>query len=86
MTSQSIIGPQAATEAPVDEKESNLEKRGPSTATVLGVDNEETMTWLEQSLKRVRRQKQVKLTGLLEAVQAEVAFELRCSRRGAYRV
>ncbi len=82
MTSQSIIGPRAATEAQLDAKVSNLERRGPSMATVLGVDKEETMTWLEQSLKRVRRQKRVKLTGLLEAVQAEVAFELELIETG----
>ena len=51
-------------------------------ATVLGVDNEETMTWLEQSLKRVCDQEQVRLTALLEAVQAEVAFELELIEAG----
>jgi hypothetical protein len=76
MTSQSIIGPQATTEAPVDAQAPNVERRGPPVPTVLGVDNEETMAWVEQSLKRARHQKQVKLTGLLEAVQDEVAFEL----------
>jgi hypothetical protein len=50
MTSQSIVGPRATTEAPVDAKAPNLERRGPSVATVSSVDNEETMTWLEQSL------------------------------------
>ncbi len=46
-------------------------------ATVLSVDNEETLAWVEQSLKQARHQEQARLTGLLEAVQAEVAFELK---------
>ena len=46
-------------------------------ATILSVDNEETLAWVEQSLKQARHQEQARLTGLLEAVQAEVAFELK---------
>jgi hypothetical protein len=40
------------------------------------VNNEETMMWLERSLELVGGRTQEKLTGLLEAVQLEVAFEL----------
>ena len=42
----------------------------------MSADNEETLAWVEQSLKRARHQEQARLTGLLEAIQAEVAFEL----------
>ena len=44
--------------------------------TVARVDNEETMMWLERSLELVGGRAQEKLTGLLEAVQLEVAFEM----------
>jgi hypothetical protein len=79
---ESIIGPQATTVAPVDAKARNLVRRGPSMVTVSSVDNEETMAWLEESLNRVRHQKQVKLTRLLEAVRDEVAFELELLEAG----
>ena len=47
-----------------------------------GVDNEETLAWVEHSLKRARHQEQARLTGLLEAVQAEVTFELKLLEAG----
>jgi hypothetical protein len=80
MTSQSIIGSQATTDAPVDAKAPNVERRGPPVAA--GVDNEETLAWVEHSLKRARHQEQARLTGLLEAVQAEVTFELKLLEAG----
>ena len=44
--------------------------------TLTRVDNEETMLWLERSLELVRSRTQERLTGLLEAVQLELAFEM----------
>jgi hypothetical protein len=51
-------------------------------ATALSIDNEETLAWVEHSLKHTRNQEQARLTGLLEAVQAEVAFELELLEAG----
>jgi hypothetical protein len=63
----------------------NFEGRDPQLIAVPRVNNEETLTWLEQSLELVRGRAQEKLTGLLEAVQAEVAFEMELFEAGVRR-
>ncbi len=50
--------------------------------SMMVIDNEGTMAWVETSLRYARERNRSKLEGLLMAVRGEIALEIKLAQRG----